>query len=207
MKTPAIAAILLTTAVLLLVGCSSPRVTPSVPATAGAAELRSRWGETGNGGAVRLGRRKPDGREIRVLSDRVSELENQLRTVAETFVDGLGNQVVALDQLITDFRGELERVPAVEMEYLRRRRQVEVLTELYLFMQLRQKEAEITAAGESGGARIVDAAEVPIEPVLPQPMLTLIISVIVGVGIGVGGAVALEHSASVLGEAPPEVAA
>ena len=53
----------------------------------------------------------------------------------------------------------------------------------------------------------MDAAEVPIEPVLPQPMLTLIISVIVGVGIGVGGAVALEHSASVLGEAPPEVAA
>jgi tyrosine-protein kinase Etk/Wzc len=106
-----------------------------------------------------------------------------------------------------DFLGELERVPRVELEYVRRRRQVEVLTELYMFMQLAQKEAEITAAGESGGARVVDAAEVPIEPVVPQPLLTLIISLIVGVGIGVGGAAALEHAGSVVGEVPPEIAA
>ena len=82
-----------------------------------------------------------------------------------------------------------------------------MLTELYLVMELGQKEAGITAAGESGGARVVDSAEVPIEPVIPQPMLTLIISLIVGVGIGVGGAVALEHSGSVNGDAPPEIAA
>jgi tyrosine-protein kinase Etk/Wzc len=146
-------------------------------------------------------------RTVRVLSQRVTELETQLRTVAQTFVDGLGNQVESLDGLITDFLGELERVPRVELEYLRRRRQVEVLTELYMFMQLAQKEAEITAAGESGGARVVDAAEVPIEPVVPQPLLTLIISLIVGVGIGVGGAAALEHAGSVVGEVPPEIAA
>jgi len=180
---------------------------PTLLATTATAELLRLLGELENERAVLLDRRTPDAREIRVLSDRVSQLERQLGTVAETFVGGLGNQVDALDALIAGFMVRLERVPAVELEYLRRRRQVEVLTELYMFMQLRQKEAEITAAGESGGARIVDAAEVPIEPVLPQPLLTLIISLIVGVGIGVGGAVALEHSGSVVGEAPPEIAA
>ena len=180
---------------------------PTLLATTATAELLRLLGELENERAVLLDRRTPDAREIRVLSERVTELENQLGTVAETFVDGLGNQVESLDELIGGFRGILERVPAVELEYLRRRRQVEVLTELYMFMQLRQKEAEITAAGESGGARIVDYAEVPIEPVIPQPLLTLIISLIVGVSIGVGGAVALEHSASVFSETPPEIAA
>ena len=179
---------------------------PTLLANAATAELLRLLGEIENERAALLDRRTPDAREIRVLSQRVTELENQLRAVAETFMDGLGNQVASLDQLIAGFQVELERVPAVELEYLRRRRQVEVLTELYLFMQLRQKEAEITAAGESGGARIVDVAEVPLEPIVPQPMLTLIISLVVGAGIGVGGAVALEHSASLLEEAPPEVA-
>jgi len=180
---------------------------PTLLATTATAELLSLLGELENGRAALLDRRTPEAREIVALSDRVSELEQQLGTVAETFVQGLGNQVESLDELIAGFLVRLERVPAVELEYLRRRRQVEVLTELYMFMQLRQKEAEITAAGESGGARIVDGAEVPIEPVLPQPLLTLIISLIVGVCIGVGGAVALEHSGSVVGEAPPEIAA
>ena len=180
---------------------------PTLLATTATAELLGLLGELENERAVLLDRRTTDAREVRVLSERVTELENQLRTVAETFVDGLGNQVESLDQLIAGFRDNLDRIPAVELEYLRRRRQVEMLTELYLFMQLRQKEAEITAAGESGGARVVDSAEVPIEPVIPQPLLTLIMSLIVGVGIGVGGAVALEHSGSVNGDAPPEIAA
>ena len=180
---------------------------PTLLATTATAELLSLLGELENEWAALLDRRTPDAREVRVLSDRVAELESQLGTVAETFVKGLGNQVASLDELIAGFLGRLDRWPAVELEYLRRRRQVEVLTELYMFMQLQQKEAEITAAGGSGGARIVDVAEVPIEPVIPQPLVTLIISLIVGSGIGVGGAVALEHSASVFREDPPEIAA
>ena len=180
---------------------------PTLLATTATAELLGLLGEIENDRAVLLDRRTPDAREIRALSDRVAELENQLGTVAETFVDGLGNQVESLDELIAGFLGRLDRIPSVELEYLRRLRQVEVLTELYMFMQLRQKEVEITAAGESGGARIVDTAEVPIEPVIPRPLVTLIISLIVGFGIGVGSAVVLEHSASVVGATPPEIAA
>jgi uncharacterized protein involved in exopolysaccharide biosynthesis len=180
---------------------------PTLLATTATAELLRLLGELENQRAALLDRRTPDAREIRVLSERVTELEHQLRTVAETFMNGLGNQVESMDKLISGFRDILERVPAVELQYLRRQRQVEVLTEVYLFMQLRQKEAEITAAGESGGVRIMDASEVPIEPVVPQPLLTLIISLIVGVGIGVGGAAALEHAGSVVGEVPPEIAA
>ena len=75
-----------------------------------------------------------------------------------------------------EVRAQLDQLPAVELEYLRRKRQVEVLTELYVFMEMRQKEAEITAEGESGGARVIDTAEIPIEPVRPRPLLTLLLS-------------------------------
>jgi len=180
---------------------------PTLLTTTATAELLSLLGQLENDKALLLDSRTSESREVLALSDRVTDLEDQLLGVAETFVEGLGNQVESLERLIDGFLGQLERVPEVELQYLRRRRQVEVLTELYLFMQMQQKEAEITAAGESGGARIVDSAEVPIEPVLPQPLVTLIISLIVGVGIGVGGAVALEHSGSVLAAAPPEIAA
>jgi tyrosine-protein kinase Etk/Wzc len=91
------------------------------------------------------------------------------------------------------------------LEYLRLRRQVELLNELYVFMQLRQKEAEVTAASESGGAHIVDPAEEAIEPVRPKPLLTMLLALIGGIGMGVGGAVLLEHAASSREEGGTEV--
>jgi len=159
------------------------------------AELLSQLAELENERGALLERRTRDAREIVALDDRVHDIENELRAVAVTYLQGLENQAASLSEVLAGFRAELNRVPAVELEYLRRRRQVELLSELYLFMEVQQKEAEVTAAGESRGVRVVDNAEVPIEASLPLPGLTLAFSLLVGLGLGVGGAVALEHAA------------
>lgn len=179
---------------------------PTLLANTATAELLRLLGELENEKAALLDRRTSRAREVQVLNERVDELEEQLRSVAQTYLEGLENQVESLDELLLEFRAQLDQLPAVELEYLRRKRQVEVLTELYVFMEMRQKEAEITAEGESGGARVIDAAEVPIEPVRPRPLLTLLMSAIAGLGIGIAGAFALENSVSAFGEVSSEVA-
>lgn len=167
---------------------------PTLLQNTATAELLRLLGELENDRAELFDRRTPGAREVRVLTDRIRGLEGQLRTVAETYLEGLGNQVASFDETLRAFETQLERVPAVELEYLRRRRQVEVLTQLYVFMQMSQKEAEVTAAGEAGGVRVVDAAVVPIEPETPKPALTLGLALVVGLIVGVGGAVVLEHA-------------
>lgn len=167
---------------------------PTLLQNTATAELLRLLGELENDRAALYDRRTATAREVEVLSERIRGLEAQLRTVAETYLEGLQNQVASLDELLDGFQAQLARVPAVELEYLRRRRQVEVLGQLYAFMELRQKEAEVTAAGEAGGVRVVDPPVVPIEPVRPKPALTLALGLMVGLILGVAGAVVLDHA-------------
>lgn len=167
---------------------------PTLLQNTATAEMLRLLGELENDRAALFDRRGPEAREVQVLNERIRDLEGQLRTVAETYLDGLQNQVASLNELLEGFSSQLARVPAVELEYLRRRRQVEVLNQLYVFMEVRQKEAEVTAAGEAGGVRVVDPPMVPIEPVSPKPALTLGLGLVVGLILGVAGAVVLDHA-------------
>ncbi len=169
---------------------------PTLLQNAATAELLRLLGELENERASLYGRRTVEAREVQVLTQRISELEGQLRTVAETYLQGLGNQVDELADLLSGFAVQLSRVPATELEYLRRRRQVEVLTQLYVFMEMRQKEAEVTAAGEAGGVRILDRPMVAIEATRPRPALTVGLALVVGLLLGLAGAVVLDHTGS-----------
>ncbi|MFN2327237.1 MAG: hypothetical protein ABR551_15340, partial [Gemmatimonadales bacterium] len=99
------------------------------------------------------------------MNRRIAELETELRRAAETYLQGLDHQVSALDDALVSFQRELDQVPAVEMAYFRLRRQVELLTELSLFLETRQKEAELNAAQEGVGAYVLALARPPLEPV------------------------------------------
>lgn len=166
---------------------------PSLLASQSTAEMLRLLGELENERAALLDHLTPESREVTALSDRVRTIELSLRDVAETYLSGLDKQVASLDDVLSGYRDQLERVPAVELEYARRRRQVELLNQLYVYMQGRQKEVEVTAAGESRGVRIIDRAEIPLEPVRPQPGLTLVLALLVGLVLGAAGAVALEQ--------------
>ena len=180
---------------------------PTLLQASATGDLLNLLGELENERAELRVLRTDESPQISEINRRVADLEGQLQTVAETYLEGLENQVASLDGVLAEFRGELARVPAVEMEYLRRLREVELLTQLYMVLQASQKDAEVRAAGDAGGVRVLDIAVEPIEPVLPKPMLTGLLAVVLGGLIGVGGAVVLGHADQVASRATDPSAA
>jgi uncharacterized protein involved in exopolysaccharide biosynthesis len=168
---------------------------PSLLQSQATAELLRLLVELENQRALLLERRTPDATEIQLINGRIRAIEGDLRAAAGTYLQGLDDQVGALDAALSGFESELERVPAVEMEYARLRRQVEVLTELNVFLEMRRTEAELNAAKEGMGADVLAPARPAEEPASPRPALTLALALLVGLVLGAGGAVAAEQAA------------
>lgn len=168
---------------------------PSLLQSQATAEILRLLGELETQRALLLGRRTTEAREIALMNARIREMEAELRSAAGTYLQGLGDHVAALDGALAGFEAELAQVPAVEMEYVRLRRRVELLTELALFLETSRKEAQLTAAREGVGAYVLSRARPPQEPTSPQPALTLGLALLVGLVLGGTAAVALERGA------------
>lgn len=124
--------------------------------------------------------------DVVILTTRVRELENQLRSIATAYLQGLENQVAALDETLARFGSELAAIPTKEVQFARLKRQTAVLEEIYTFLQTRLKEAEIVEAVEDPTVRIVDPAARPIEPIKPKGLLNVALGVVLGLMLGVG---------------------
>lgn len=135
-----------------------------------------------------LARRTPQDPDVQALDGRIHDIESQLRSVGETYLQGLTNQVTALDSTLATFGQQMEKVPAKEIEYARLERRPKILEDIFTLLQTRLKESEITAAVEDPSVRIVDAAILPIDPVRPNRPLVLTVAGFLGLVIGVGAA-------------------
>jgi capsular exopolysaccharide synthesis family protein len=159
-----------------------------------ASELLGALAQVENERSSLLVRRKPEDPDVQVLTARIRELDAQLQGIAETYLQGLTNQVSALEEVARGFGGALNRLPKKEVQTARLEREVKVQQELYTLIQTRLKEAEITQAMEDPSVRIVDAAVVPERPVRPKPLLNLALSLLLGSLLGVGAALGRELS-------------
>ncbi|MBA3344279.1 MAG: hypothetical protein H0T44_03100, partial [Gemmatimonadales bacterium] len=133
-----------------------------------ASELLGALAQVENERSALLVRRKPEDPDVQVLTGRVRELDAQLQSIAETYLQGLTNQVTALEQVGRGFGGALNALPRKEVRTARLEREVTVRQELYTLLQTRLKEAEITQAMEDPSVRVVDPAVVPERPVRPN---------------------------------------
>jgi capsular exopolysaccharide synthesis family protein len=131
--------------------------------------------------------------DVAVLTNRITELEDQLRQIAVTYEEGLGNQVTAQDSSMAHFSRDLSKIPAQEATYQRLQRQPKVLEDMYGMLQTKLKEAEIAAAAVDATVQVVDSAIAPIKPVRPRAMLDLAAALVLGTVIGLLLAVAREH--------------
>src|SRR5690606_11523511 len=84
--------------------------------------------------------RHPD---VIVLTTRIREIEEHLRAIVITYLEGLEKQVAALDDTLARFGSELATIPTKEVQFARLKRQTAVLEEIYTFLETRLKEAEI----------------------------------------------------------------
>lgn len=135
-----------------------------------------------------LSRRSPDDADVQVLTARANQIGNELGAIALEYLQGLANQVTALDVVLTRSRQVLDQIPAKQLEFARRERKAKGLEEIVTLLQSRLKEAEIAEAVEDPSVRLVDAAVLPRVPVSPKPLLNLCVALALGVVLGTSGA-------------------
>ncbi len=140
-----------------------------------------------------LTRRTAADPDVAVLTNRITELEDQLRQIAVTYEEGLKNQVAAEDASMAAFSRDLSKIPAQEATYQRLQRQPKVLEDMYGMLQTKLKEAEIQAATVDATVQVVDSAVAPQKPVRPRALLDLAAALVLGAVIGLLLAVAREH--------------
>ena len=140
-----------------------------------------------------LRRRTMQDPDVQSLTQRINDVETQLRETALTYLRGLNEQVNAYDETLADFGIELERIPAREVQLARLQRQTNVLEEVYTVLQNRLQEARILEAVEDPTVRVVDPAVLPAEPIRPRRLLNLLLGLVLGGMLGVGIAFTREY--------------
>lgn len=114
---------------------------------------------------------------IRILRSRLSELvASQLR--------GLEDAARSVDSALARFDATLQRVPEVELQYARLRRQVDLNTQLHSLLQTRLKESEISEAMEIADIQVLDPAILPSSPVGPRRAMNLAFGAAGGILLG-----------------------
>ena len=140
-----------------------------------------------------LTRRKEHDPDVVALTQRAQALESQLGGLVTTYQQGLASQVASIDNTLGRFERRMDRIPGKQLEFARLSRQTRVLEEMYGLLQTRLKEAEITQAVQDPRVRVVEQAELPLQPVGSQKGLLLGLTGIAGLLLGVGAGMVREY--------------
>jgi capsular exopolysaccharide synthesis family protein len=136
-----------------------------------------------------LGRRTDEDEDVRLLSSRIAGIEGQLLRMAEDYLRSLDLQLASADEAIARVGAEMAAMPSRDMTFVGLTRDVKMLNEVYLLLQARLKEAEITEAVTQDAAHVVDYGLVAREPETPKPLLNFVLSMVLGLLVGVAGAI------------------
>ncbi len=134
--------------------------------------------------ALLLRRRTTEDPEVQNLSRAIQEQEVQVEGVVLTYLEGLRQQVTALDSSLVGFGKRLEKIPAKEVQFARLQRNITVLGDISTLLQTRLKESEIARAVGDASAQIVDRAYLPVSPVLPRTGVNLFFATLLGLALG-----------------------
>jgi capsular exopolysaccharide synthesis family protein len=136
-----------------------------------------------------LARRTEEDEDVRLLTARITGIEQQLLRLAEDYQRSIDLQLGAADDALARVGAGMAAMPGRDMQFVRLTRDVKLLNEVYLLLQARLKEAEITEAVTQDAAQVVDYGLVARKPASPQPVLNLILSLVLGLMMGVAGAI------------------
>jgi tyrosine-protein kinase Etk/Wzc len=139
-----------------------------------------------------LTRRTPDDPDVQVMTERIQELQGQIRGVVSSYLDGLNRQLSELQVSEQRFSQQLGQIPQTELGLARLERQPKVLQDIYTLLQTRLKEAEIAQASEDPSVRRVDPAIKPWWPTRPRPAQNLFGGASLGLVLGVAVALLRE---------------
>ena len=166
---------------------------PTILSNPAATEVLRSLNEVENSRAELLTRRTPDDPDVMILTDRVHQMEDQLRNMVTTYLQGLSNRIASLDGVLTQFSNDLKRIPAKEIELARLERQSKITEDIYTTLQSRMKEAQIASAIQDPSVRVVDPAIEAIKPIKPNKPLDVVLALLLGIALGGGIAFVREN--------------
>lgn len=120
----------------------------------------------------------------------ISELKLQEPELQRKFTSNhparkaLEQQLTQLYALRNSLEQELKDLPGTEWETLKLARDAKVANELYTMLLNEAQELRIAKAGTVGNVRILDRAFVPMKPVKPRKMLSLVLVPLLGIIVG-----------------------
>lgn len=167
---------------------------PSIFKNAVAAELLQSLTTLEDQRAALLTRRTPRDPDVAALTARIEAVDDQVRTIATTYLSGLNTQIGAIDQTLRDFNRELQTVPGKDLEYARLQRSTTVLSNAFALLQTRLKEAQIAQAVDDPSVRVVDAAVVPTKPLRPRLLLNLAAGAVLALVLAVASALVRDRT-------------
>lgn len=137
----------------------------------------------------------PDMRSIQRTIDAQSR---RLRLLAGQQLAALEEQARQQDSVLATLDASIQRIPRTELQYVRLRRQVDLMSQLHTMLHTRLKEAEIAEAVEAANIQIVDPAVLPAAPIRPRTTANLVFGLLAGVLLGLIVALARELSDTVV---------
>ena len=126
--------------------------------------------------------RNPD---IVAIDSRISEIENQLRSIAANHDRALSAQMSSLSQAAGQAAGRASTVPSRLVVSGRLERQVALLDDAYRGLQIRLRDARMAQSLSAPSVRVLDAASMPGGPVSPNWPLNMLLGVVLGMAFGV----------------------
>jgi len=94
-------------------------------------------------------------------------------------VEIIDSQIASLSGQLSGVSSKIQKLPEVEQNVLRLMRDVKVSTELYQTLLNDAQELKLAKASKVGTARLIDPADIPVEPVRPnRPMISIVAAVL-----------------------------
>jgi succinoglycan biosynthesis transport protein ExoP len=139
-------------------------------------------------------RRTEEYPDVVALTKQIDALQDQLGEIGKDYLGSLDQQIASLDGVLGKFGRQLEKVPAVEVQFARLKRRTDLLTNIDQLVQQRLQEARIQEAVEDPSVRVVESAVLPDRPIAPRPLRNLGLGGFLGLLLGVGLAFVREYS-------------
>lgn len=157
---------------------------PTILSSGTASEVLVGLNEIENKRAELMTRRTANDPDVINLTNRIREMEDQLRVMAVTYLQVLTSRIASLDVVLGQFVTDLKKIPAKEIHLARLMRQTKITEDIYTTLQSQMKEAQIVAAVQDPSVRVVDPAILPFKPVSPNVPLSFMLALILGLAMG-----------------------
>ena len=130
--------------------------------------------------------------DVRQLTQRITEIEQQLQQLGAQYLEALDGQLTPLRKALAEIDAELLALPEQQMALVRLMREQKILGEGYIALEKQVRQTEIMDAIRRDAIRVVDApvAAHPDDPQFPKPAVHLVLALVLGLSVA-GAIVAL----------------